>query len=127
MRLAACFARLVGSPTPDSLKVVRLLPLHWRPVINRALYRRVDFFRRQKDHGPYARSSRLTNGECHGGRTLVVRKVDDGEGVMVAEGEVEVLEPSSSALGSSCHGFASSTSALAPKTFDALNGVRRLE
>ena len=48
-----------------------------------------DFLRGQEHHCPYSGAPRLANGECKGCGTLVVRKVGDGEGVMVAEGEVE--------------------------------------
>jgi hypothetical protein len=81
---------------------------------------RIDFFRRQKHHCPYARAARLANGECESGGTLVVRKVGYGEGIMIAEGEVEVLEPSSHTLGGSGHGFLSTTATLPSETLEAL-------
>ena len=42
-------------------------------------------------------------------------------------GEVEVLQPSPNTLGGSGHGFASTASALASETLDALHRVRRLK
>ena len=73
-----------SSPTAGSLEVARL-PLHWGPVLDQVFRGRIDFFRRQEHHCPYARAPRLANGKGERGGTLVVRKVGDGEGVMVAE------------------------------------------
>src|SRR3712207_6887135 len=46
---------------------------------------RIEFFSRQEHDCPYGRAARLTNSKCDGGSTLVVGKVGDGEGVVVAE------------------------------------------
>ena len=75
----------------------------------------------------HAGASRLANGKGERGGTLVVRKVGDGEGVMLAEGEVEVLEPSPNTLGGSGNGFPSTTSALPSETLEALQRVRRFK
>src|SRR5687767_11673835 len=92
----------------EESKVARL-PLHWGSVLDGVLCGRIDFFRGQQHDCPYAGASRLANGKCERGGTLVVRKVCDGEGVMVAEGEVEVLEPPTNTLGGFGHGFPSTT------------------
>ena len=86
-----------------------LLPLHGRPVLDQMLCGRIDFFRRQ-NHCP-SLAPRLADGKGERGGALIVRKVGDGVGVMVAEGEVEVLEPSPKTLGGSGHGFASTAPA----------------
>ena len=111
----------------DFLEVASLLPLRWGLVLDRVLGGRINFFRRQEHHCPYAGASRLANGKGERGGTLVVRKVGDGEGVMLAEGEVEVLEPSPDTLGGSGNGFPSTTSALPSQTLEALQRVRRFE
>ena len=77
---------MTRSDREDGSKVARL-PLHWGPVLDRVLGGRINFFRRQEHHCPYAGAPRLANGKCERGGTLVVRKVGDGEGVMVAEGK----------------------------------------
>jgi hypothetical protein len=117
---------MTRSDREDGSKVARL-PLHWRPVLNRVLCGRIDFIRRQEHYCPYAGAPRLTNGKGERGGTLVVRKVGDGEGVMVAEGEVEVFEPSTQTLGGSGYGFPSTTSALPSETLEALHRVRRFK
>jgi hypothetical protein len=117
---------MTRSDREDGSKVARL-PFHWGPVLDRVLGSRVDFFRRQEHHCSYARAPRLTNGECERGGTFVVRKVGDGEGVMVAEGEVEVFESSPNTLSGSGHGFPSTTSALPSETLEALHCVRRFK
>jgi hypothetical protein len=117
---------MTRSDREDGSKVARF-PFHWGPVLDRVLGSRVDFFRRQEHHCSYARAPRLTNGECERGGTFVVRKVGDGEGVMVAEGEVEVFESSPNTLSGSGHGFPSTTSALPSETLEALHRVRRFK
>jgi hypothetical protein len=109
-----------------SLKVARL-PLHWGPVLDRVLGGRIDFLGRQEHHCPYAGASGLANGKCERGGTLVVRKVGYGEGVMVAECELEVLEPSPETLGGSGHSFPPTAAALPPETLEALHRVRRFK
>src|SRR5918995_531767 len=116
-----------GRLTAGSSEVPGLLPLHWGPVLDRVLCGRIDLFRRQKHHRTYARTPRLADGKGERGGTLVVRKVGDGEGVMVAEGEVELLQPSANTLGRSGHSFASAASALPSQTLDALHRVRRFK
>jgi hypothetical protein len=111
----------------DISEVAGLFPLHGGPVLDRVPCRRIDFLRRQEHHCTYARAPRLANGKCERGSTLVVRKVGDGEGVMVADGEVEVLKPSRNTLGGSGHGFASTASALPSESLDALHRVRRIK
>ena len=93
-----------------------LLPLHGRPVLDQMLCGRIDFFRRQKHYCPYARAPCLADGKGERGGALIVGKVGDGVGVMVAEGEVEVLEPSPKTLGGSGHGFPSTAPALPSET-----------
>jgi hypothetical protein len=78
-------------------EVAGFRPLPWGAVVDRVLYGRVDIFRSEKHHCTYAGASRGANGECNGSGTLVVGEVGDDEGVVVAEGEVEALEPSADA------------------------------
>jgi hypothetical protein len=98
--------------------VARFLPLGWWLVFDRVLRGRIDFFRRQQHECPYTRASRLANGKRDGCSSLIVRKIGDGEGVIIAEGEVKVLKPPSNALNGSSHSFTSAASALASKTLD---------
>jgi hypothetical protein len=69
----------------DSSEVPDLVPLHWGPVPDRVLCGRIDFFRGQEHDCPYGRTARLANGKCERGGALVVRKLGDGESVMVAQ------------------------------------------
>ena len=113
---------MTRSDREEGSKVTRL-PLHWGPVLDRVLRGRIDFIRRQEHYCPYAGAPRLANGNGERGGTLVVRKVGDGEGVMVAEGEVELFKPSPQTLGGSGYGFPSTASALPSETLNALHRV----
>ena len=66
---------------------------------------RVDFLRRQEHNCPYARAPRLTDRDCERGGARDVRKVGDRKSVMVAESEIELLEPSANTEGGSGDGL----------------------
>src|SRR4051794_19813002 len=108
-------------------EVAGFRPLVWRAVVDRVLYGRVDFFRAEQHHCAYARASRRANGNCNGRGTLVVRQVGNDEGVVVAEGKVEALEPSADALNRPGHGVASTASTRALEALNAFYCVRRFE
>jgi hypothetical protein len=84
---------------------------------------RIYFFWRQEHDCAYAGAPCLAYGKCECSGTLVVRKVGDSEGVMIAEGEVEVLEASTNTLGRFGNGFLSTASALPSETLQALDCV----
>ena len=115
-----------SSPTAGSLEVARL-PLHWGPVLDQVFRGRIDFFRRQEHHCPYARAPRLANGKANAAALSLSGRSATAKASWSPRGEVEVLQPSPNTLGGSGHGFASTASALASETLDALHRVRRLK
>ena len=54
---------------------------------------RIDFFRGQQHHCAYGGAARFAHGKGERGGTLVVRKVGDGEGVMIAERSEQLPDP----------------------------------
>ena len=122
---------LSGRSLPANGRVDRAAPTSslraGRPVLDRALRRRVDLLGRDQHHRLDRRRTGGVDRERGGGCALVVGKVEDHVRVAVAEGEVEALERAADALGDLRHGVTPAAAALALDALDAGLRVRDLD